>query len=410
MSDDKNEQEIAPARTQTQQQTLRVSLTSSVTYTKLQNLKSLYEEGFITETEYTSRKSQLIDQLTGTSMKKQQPQEERRQEKQQRTVIARPPPSWDLIESEKALKITFDPIARTWTEEQTLIKVDSTPFAKGGLRMAYHMTDLGMPEEKREKVSYVLKVSIDPDEDSEVYYRDVEMQLFAKIIAEKFNQYNPPKKVSFVKAWLLKLLRRGGQVCAVERFISGPYRKHNNNYGFVNEDERNTPQAFSHFSYEVSEKQLLVCDIQGVADLYTDPQIHTVVGDDKVDRPFGKGNLGQRGIDQFLKTHRCNPICRYLKLPPINPRDEEFGTVPVDSTVMQPQQIDMMKIRVFELASGRLAVNAAGATMTTEAKIEPQKKNGEHMPLMTNKSTNKTTKITITAEESGTACTCCALL
>jgi len=268
------------------------------------------------------------------------------------------------------LKITYDPFKRTWTEEPTIIKVDSTPFAKGGLRMAYHMTDLGMPEEKRDKVSYVLKVSIDPDEDLEVYYRDVEMQLFAKIIAEKFNVYSPPKRVSFVKAWLLKLLRRGGQVCAVERFISGPYRKHNNNYGFVNDDERNTPQAFSHFSYEVSGKQLLVCDIQGVADLYTDPQIHTVVGDDKVDRPFGKGNLGQRGIDQFLKTHRCNPICRYLKLPPINPRDEDIGTVPVDSTLMQPQQIDKMTIRVFELASGRLAVNAMGSTVS-ESNAEP---------------------------------------
>lgn len=51
--------------------------------------------------------------------------------------------------------------------------------------------------------------------------------------------------------------------CAVERFIDGPYRKHNNNYGFVNEDERSTPQAFSHFTYEASQHTALVCDIQG---------------------------------------------------------------------------------------------------------------------------------------------------
>jgi len=413
---EKNDQEspapVPPPPSESKQVSLlKVSgaLTSSVTYTKLQNLKSLYEEGYITETEYTSRKSQLIDQLTGTSMKKPPPPEEdRRLQDRQRTVIARSPPGWDPIESEKALKITFDPHERTWHEEPTLIKVDSTPFAKGGLRMAYHMMDLGMPEEKREKVSYVLKVSIDPDEDSDVYYRDVEMQLFAKVIAEKFNVYNPPKKVAFVKAWLLKLLRRGGQVCAIERFISGPYRKHNNNYGFVNEDERNTPQAFSHFSYEVSKHQLLICDIQGVADLYTDPQIHTVVGDDKGDRPFGKGNLGQRGIDQFLKSHRCNPICRYLKLPPINPRIDDLGTVPVDSTVMQSQEIDMINIRVYELSSGRLAVNASAPTgqqEPCEVNPTPQAKKPEHIPLL-----NKKTKITITAEESTPTCTCCALM
>jgi hypothetical protein len=55
--------------------------------------------------------------------------------------------------------------------------------------------------------------------------------------------------------------------CQVERFISGAYRKHNNNFGFVSEDERNTPQAFSHFTYEASNRKLLVCDIQGVADM-----------------------------------------------------------------------------------------------------------------------------------------------
>jgi len=291
-----------------------------------------------------------------------------------------------------------------------VIKVDSTPFAKGGLRMAYHMMDLGMPDEKRDRVTYVLKVSIDQDEDVELYYRDVEMQLFAKVIAEKFNLYRPPKKVAFVKAWILKLLRRGGQVCAVERFISGPYRKHNNNYGFVNEDERNTPQAFSHFSYEVSNHQLLICDIQGVADLYTDPQIHTVAGDDKGDRPFGKGNLGQRGIDQFLKTHRCNPICRYLKLPPINPRVDDLGTVPVDSTVMQSKEIDMLNIRVYELASGRLAMNAVNTLTPKSGKAqdgggETSQQQSDHIPLLK----NKKTKITITAEES-TACTCCSVM
>jgi len=298
-----------------------------------------------------------------------------------------------------------------------MIKVDLTPFAQGALRMAYHMLDLKVPED-----TFVLKVSSDPNEDPEVYFRDVEMQLFAYQFAEQFNAYKPPKLVSFVKAWLVKLPRRGNQLCAVERFISGPYRKHNNNYGFVNEDERNTPQAFSHFSYEASGKSLLICDIQGVADMYTDPQIHTVAGDEKSERPFGKGNLGQRGIDQFLKTHRCNPICRYLKLTPINPRADVEGTVPVDgATVMPDQNINIIRIHVSELPNGRLAINTLGpptvvnsepkntATVTTATEAKSNSppsttsiKKSEHIPLMG----KQKTKITITAEESST-CACC---
>ena len=44
------------------------------------------------------------------------------------------------------------------------------------------------------------------------------------------------------------------------------------------EAHRQTPQAFSHLTFERSGHQLVVVDIQGVGDLYTDPQIHTASG------------------------------------------------------------------------------------------------------------------------------------
>jgi elongation factor 2 kinase len=50
----------------------------------------------------------------------------------------------------------------------------------------------------------------------------------------------------------------------------------------------NTPQAFSHFTYEHSRGRILVCDIQGVGDTWTDPQIHSCNSEG-----YGKGNLGQ---------------------------------------------------------------------------------------------------------------------
>jgi hypothetical protein len=45
--------------------------------------------------------------------------------------------------------------------------------------------------------------------------------------------------------------------------------------------------------------------------LAQDPQIHSVDG-----TGFGKGNMGKRGIDKFLSTHRCNAICAFVAVLP----------------------------------------------------------------------------------------------
>ena len=57
-------------------------------------------------------------------------------------------------------------------------------------------------------------------------------------------------------------------------YVSGDYVKYNSNSGYINDKNlRRTPQAFSHFTFERSEHQLIVVDVQGVGDLYTDPQV-----------------------------------------------------------------------------------------------------------------------------------------
>ena len=71
-----------------------------------------------------------------------------------------------------------------------------------------------------------------------------------------------------------------GNLCLlVEPLIAGQFTKYNNNCGFVDfVAKRATPHAFSHFTYHFTKGNLLVCDIQGVGDIYTDPQIHSRTG------------------------------------------------------------------------------------------------------------------------------------
>jgi len=111
--------------------------------------------------------------------------------------------------------------------------------------------------------------------------------------------------------------------------VTGSYVKYNNDLDWT-EDKRNTPQAFSHWTYIQSEKQLMIVDIQVLCcasrlhrnaqadicfppqresgDVWTDPQFHTSYAT----ADFGKGNLEQMGIDGFFKSHKCNSICEYL--------------------------------------------------------------------------------------------------
>mmetsp|Transcript_7902 Transcript_7902/g.19912 ORF Transcript_7902/g.19912 Transcript_7902/m.19912 type:complete len:459 (-) Transcript_7902:224-1600(-) len=368
---------------------------------KLSNLKELFDQGFITGTEYKERKMQLVDELTGTRSAASAISEQERQRKERlmsamsQVEMEPDEPMWDEVRTERAIEHTFDPVTHLWGQHEIFVKVAPKPFARGALRFAYYMRtegkcasvaetyvkrkkgqvpvlaptsqslptkmlkdsdDLSMAsiDDKldesvddrsgtklnntcRGHVTYVVKISIDPMEDRETYFQDVETQMYAKEWAVKFNYYNPPKAVDFVKAACLELPERpNSPICGVERYIDGEYRKHNNNYGYVNEDERNTPQAFSHFTYHASKGTTLICDIQGVGDLYTDPQMHTVINQD-----FGRGNLGQEGFKKFLQTHRCNAICQYFRLPSINAKLVDAGTAPA-TRFMHYRSVDVI--------------------------------------------------------------------
>jgi elongation factor 2 kinase len=103
---------------------------------------------------------------------------------------------------------------------------------------------------------------------------------------------------------------------AVERFIEGRdfygagFVKHNTNAGYIDREQRRvTPQVFSAHSFYASQGQRLVADIQGVGDLYTDPQVLSC------DYRFGEGDLGPRGMALFFKTFRHCGVSDSMGIP-----------------------------------------------------------------------------------------------
>jgi elongation factor 2 kinase len=137
-------------------------------------------------------------------------------------------------------------------------------------------------------LNYVAKCYLNEDgepdtskEGSDAVLTDIMLQYEAAHWAEEFNKSDPPRKIDFIRAYAMEFIDRPGKpMFAVERFIAGSdsygngFLKHNTNSGYVDlETRRKTPQVFSAHSFYASHGERLVADIQGVGDLFTDPQV-----------------------------------------------------------------------------------------------------------------------------------------
>mmetsp|Transcript_9 Transcript_9/g.20 ORF Transcript_9/g.20 Transcript_9/m.20 type:complete len:818 (+) Transcript_9:123-2576(+) len=237
-------------------------------------------------------------------------------------------PPMQLTRVEQAIKWRYRPQQTPqWSCCLVSIRVAPTPFAAGAMRDAFRYTDLSQKPGNQSFIAKFLKV---PMESELEYWQDASMQGLAQEWAQRFNSKNViPTKIGFLNACVLQLIERpGGPLCCGERYIEGDYVKWSNNWDFV-DDSRNTPHAFSHYTYHESGGDLVVIDVQGIGNVFTDPQIHTR------DMRLSRGDLGPQGIEAFCRSHKCSSLCRALDLPPLGrrPKADDDGTCPVKPRV-----------------------------------------------------------------------------
>jgi myosin heavy subunit len=226
-------------------------------------------------------------------------------------------PNWSSIKmenvdlyfhSQKSWKKIMD---CTFNKTETIqIKIAPNPFAKGGVRYAYFAVD-------SKGTKWVYKELQSEDFTQKTNQREIETQIVSSYFAQKFNEKKLGKTLHFTNVFLCK---RDDKFASLESFLEGDYIKFQSNRGYVNKKEyHSTVNTFSHFSYQESEKNILVVDLQGVYDsgnskfLLTDPAINSSAD---YSIYFGATNFCVPGVQEFFKTHICNEMCLKLKLSP----------------------------------------------------------------------------------------------
>jgi hypothetical protein len=105
----------------------------------------------------------------------------------------------------------------------------------------------------------------------------------------------------------------------IEEYVDGSFVKYINNDGIVcpchDTGMLEKAECLTHFSFEKSNKELLLVDIQGCGHRLFDPEIaSSTLFDEWSEILFTAGNLSKEAITNFTRSHKCNTFCTLIGL------------------------------------------------------------------------------------------------
>nr|XP_030732856.1 transient receptor potential cation channel subfamily M member 6 [Globicephala melas] len=247
---------------------------------------------------------------------------------------------------EESSPLNLDKSMSSWSQRgrSAMIQVLSQEEMDGGLRKAMKVISTWSEDDVLKPGHVFIVKSFLPEvvqawckifQESTVLHlclREIQQQRAAQKLIYTFNQVKPqtiPYTPRFLEVFLI-YCHSAKQWLTIEKYMTGEFRKYNNNNG----DEiapSNTLEelmlAFSHWTYEYTRGELLVLDLQGVGENLTDPSV--IKPEEKQSRGmvFGPANLGEDAIRNFIAKHRCNSCCRKLKLPDLKRNDYSPGRI-----------------------------------------------------------------------------------
>ncbi|XP_048457312.1 alpha-protein kinase 1 isoform X1 [Rhincodon typus] len=222
-----------------------------------------------------------------------------------------------------ALQFKYSKKTNTWTAQETLVYIGKPLDVDkvGAQRIALEMRFLHQEEILGRYVGKQYKRT----KELAYHFNDVERQMTAQYYVTEFNkrlyEKQVPTQIYYIPASVLLLLE-DMQIMgcvSVEPYMLGEFIKLTNNTKTVRKEYEATMYglAFGHFTYEFSNQEEIVVDLQGwiTGDgkglIYlTDPQIHSMK------KRRGGSNFAEKGIKYFLNCQHkeCNEICHILTL------------------------------------------------------------------------------------------------
>ena len=222
----------------------------------------------------------------------------------------------------------FDIAHMTWSliPQKIELNVEVEAFSSGGFRKAYKATSI---TQRFSDTTWVIKCYL-PDALNTIQTvgqtveehtkKAIQTHLLAKNFAEMLEKEVSQQGITsfgetlkYNKVYLSKF-EASGEITTNKECIKGDFKKYLNHTGIncgEQGDIAGKAECLAHYSYEKSERRMLLVDLQGSGNGLFDPEMVTVDFFDNGELLFCAGNLSITAIDTFISNHNVTDFASY---------------------------------------------------------------------------------------------------